>query len=107
MEQIVEKSFLAVPHLVVVLANAVHGVSNPDKMFDETVSNFFVHRVVFRQNERHLQHVLAIESHPGSTISLIKVAAGRQLSTAVEHSDIVESKKPTGENILSCRVFPV
>ncbi len=107
MEQIVKESFLAVPHLVVVLANAVHGVSDPDKMFDKAVSNVFIHGVVFRQNERDLQHVLAIESHPGGTICLIEVTARRELGTAVEHSDIVESKKPAGEDVLTLRVFPV
>jgi hypothetical protein len=68
-EQIVKESVLLIPHLVVAVANAVHGVGDPGEMLDETVGKFLVHGVVVAQNERNLKHALAVESHPCGYVS--------------------------------------
>src|SRR5262249_442337 len=54
-----------------------------------------------------LQHVLAIESHPSGTVSLVEVPAGGKLSTAIEHANIIEPEKSAGEDVLALRVFSV
>ncbi len=45
-QQIVEEPVLLVPHLVVVLADAVHRVRDPHEVLDELEGDLLVHRVV-------------------------------------------------------------
>src|SRR5579862_5487379 len=75
MEKIVEETVCRVPHLIVMHADAIHGIGDPSEMFEEAVGYLLVHGVVVSQNECNLQHVEAIESHPGSAVSLIQVPA--------------------------------
>src|SRR5208337_3987820 len=79
MEKIIKEAVLLIPHLVFVHAESVHGVGNPYEMLDEAVSNLFIHRVVLSENERDLQHVLAVEGHPCRAIGLVKVSAGKHV----------------------------
>ena len=46
MEQIVEESVLTIPHFIVVLANSIHGVGDPEEMFQEPKRNVLVYGVV-------------------------------------------------------------
>ena len=68
-------------------------------MLGELEGDLLVHRVVFGQNQRDLQHVLAVEGHPGGAISLLQRAARGQLRAAIEHADVVETQKSAGEHI--------
>src|SRR5579872_6866823 len=107
MEQVVEEAILAVPHLILVLSNAVHRIGDPKKMLEEPEGNLLVHRVVPGQNERNLQHALAVKRHPCCAISLIEIPAGRKGGTAVKYTDVVESEKSSGEDVLPLRILAV
>jgi hypothetical protein len=63
MKNVVEESVFFVPQFVGVLAETVHGASNPEEMFDEFHGNG--------------EHVLAKERHPGSAVGLFQEAASR------------------------------
>ena len=107
MKQVIEEPVLVVPHFVVVLTNSIHGVCDPEKMLHKPESDILVHRVILRQNERDLQHVLAIESHPSCTVRLVEVTARGKGSTAIEDANVVEPEESACKNILPLRVLPV
>ena len=98
-QQIIEEAVLLIPHLVVMLAEAVHGIGDPHEMLDELEGDLLVHRVVFAQDQGHLQHVLAVERHPGGAVRLLQRAARGQLRAAVEDADVVEAQKAAGEDV--------
>jgi hypothetical protein len=54
-----------------------------------------------------LKHASAKESHPGRSIGLIERPTTGQRLTAVEDTNVIQSKEPATENVLSSRVFPV
>src|SRR5580693_3221505 len=107
MEQIVEEPILGVPHLILMLADPVHRIGDPEEMLYETKGNFFIHGVVLCQNKRNLQHVLAVESHPRRAILLVEMPTGGKLSTAIEHPNIVQPDESSREDISSRRIFSV
>ena len=107
MEEVVEEAVRFIPHLIVVIPNAIHRVRYPHKMLQEAVSYFLISGVVFCQNEGDLEHVLTVECHPRRAIRLIKMSAGRQLCTAVENSDVVEPKKAARKDVSTLRIFTV
>ena len=81
------------------LADAVHRIGDPHEMLDELEGDLLVHRVVFGQDEGHLQHVLAVERHPRRAVRLLQRAAGRELRAAVEDADVVQTQKAAGEDV--------
>src|SRR3954471_24622813 len=107
MKQVVEEPVLVVPHFVVVLTNSIHGVGDPEEMLHKPESDILVHRVVLRQNERDLQHVLAVKSHPSCTVRLVEVTPCGKGSTSIEDANVVEPEESTGKNILPLRVLSV
>src|SRR6476646_11704450 len=107
MEQIVEEAVLAVPHLVVVFPDPIHGVGDPEEVLKEPVGNFLIHGVVVCQNQSDLEHVLAVESHPGSTVGLIQMSARREGRTAIKHTNVVQPEKSAGKHVLSLGILPV
>ena len=106
-QQVVEEAVLLVPHLVVMLAAAVHRIGNPHEMLDELEGDLLVDRVVLGQDEGHLQHVLAVERHPRRPVRLLQRAAGRQRRAAVEDADVVQAQKAAGEDVAPGRVLAV
>src|ERR1700760_3743757 len=60
-----------------------------------------------RQLERNAHQVQRVHRHPGGAVRLVHVAAIRQLCVAVEYADIVESQKPSLENIPALDVLAV
>ena len=52
-----------------------------------------INRLVLREHDGDLEHVLAEESHPCSAIGLLQIPAGRQRRAAVEHADVVEAQE--------------
>jgi hypothetical protein len=62
----------------VVLAEAVHRVRDPDEVLEEPVRVLLVHLVVLGEDEGDLEHVLAVESHPGRPVGLLERASGRK-----------------------------
>src|SRR5271169_4131769 len=107
MEQIVEESVLGVPHLIMILADPVHRIGNPEEMLYEAKGNFLIHGVVLCQNKCDLQHVLAVEGHPRRAIRLVEMPTGGELNTAIEDPDIAQPEESTREDIPSLRVFSV
>src|SRR5262249_49265752 len=65
------------------------------------------HGIVIRQNQRNLQHVLAVKRHPSSAVGLIQMATRGKGSAAIKDPDVVQSEKATGEDVLPLRIFPV
>ncbi len=106
-QQIVEEPVLLVPHLVVVLAAAVHRIGNPHEMLDELEGDLLVHRVVFGQDQGHLQHALAVERHPGRPVRLLQRATGRQRCAAIEDADVVQAQEAAGKDVAPGRVLAI
>ena len=64
-------------------------------------------RIVRRELEGDLEHVLGVEGHPRGAVGLLQIAAGRQRRAAVEDADIVEPEKPPFEEVPAEAVFAV
>ena len=106
-QQVVEEPVLLVPHLVVMLAHAVHRVRDPHEVLDELERDLLVHWVVLRQDQRHVQHALAVERHPRRPVRLLQRSARRQLRAAIEDPDVVEAEETAGEDVATGRVLAV
>jgi hypothetical protein len=106
-EHVVVEAVLFVPHVVLVLARPVHGVGDPDEVLEKLERDLCVHRVVLGKGEGHLQHALAIEGHPGRSVSLFEGAPGGKRGAAIEDTDVVESEKPSCEDVPSVWILPV
>ena len=76
-------------------------------MVDELEGDLRVHVVVVGQDQGHLQHVLAVERHPGRPVRLLQRPARRQLRAAVEDADVVQPQKTPGEDVAPGRVLAV
>ena len=107
MQQVVEEPVLAVPHVVVPVAHAIHGVRDPEEMLEEPIGDLVVHRIRLAEDERDFQHVLAVERHPRRAIRLVEMATGRQLGAAIEHADVVEPEEAAGKHVAPLRVLAV
>ena len=59
------------------------------------------------QDERDLDHVLAVEGHPGGPVGLLQRAAGGQRRAAVEDADVVEAQEAAGEDVAAVGVLAV
>ena len=106
-QHVVEKAVFLVPQFVRRLPHPIHGPGDPEEMLDELERHVLVHRVVERQLQGQLQHVLGIEGHPGGPIRLLQVAARRQGGAAIEHPDVIEAEEPALEDVFAGEVFPV
>src|SRR5215470_13337706 len=100
MQEVVKKPIFAIPHLIVMFANPIHGICDPQEVLEEPEGNVLIHGIVIRQNQRNLQHVLAVERHPGSAVGLIQMATRGKGSAAIKDPDVVQSEKATGEDVL-------
>src|ERR1700752_1804513 len=107
MKQVVEETVLGIPHLVVICSDAVHRIGDPKELFEETKGDLFIHGVVLAENERDLQHVLAVESHPRRAIRLVDMAASGKFGAAVENANIVEAQEAASKNVAPLRIFSI
>src|SRR3954469_5024191 len=107
MKHVVKEALRGVPHLVMVRSNSIHGIRNPKEVLQKSESNVLVHRVVIHQDECNFQHILTIKCHPCRAVRLVEVPAGRQLSTAVEDADIVQSQESSGKDVLALWILSV
>ena len=103
-QHIVEESVRLVPHLVVVLADPVHGVGDPQEMLEEGKGVLLVVRVVVGQHEGDLDHVLAVEGHPGGPVGLLQGPARGERS---EDADVVEAEEAAREDVAALRILAV
>src|SRR5215472_3981299 len=106
-EKVVKETVFFVPHRIVMVANPIHSVGNPDKVFKETVSHFFIGRVVLGKDNGDLKHDFAIQSNPRGAICLFDNSAGGQVGTAIKHANVIQAEKSSGEEIASLRIFAV
>ena len=77
------------------------------EVLHELEDHVLVRRVVRRELDRELEHVLAEQGHPGRAIRLFEVAAGRQWGAAIEHTDVVEAQEPALEHVLAEAILTV
>ena len=89
--------------LVAFVAHAVHRRRDPEEVLVELERQVLVGRIVQRQLDGHLQHVLAEEGHPGGAVGLLQVAAGRQRRAAVEDADVVQAQEAALEDVAAVR----
>ena len=68
---------------------------------------FLVHGVLLGEEERDLEHVLAVERHPSRAVRLLERAARRQRSAPVEDADVVEAEEPPREDVAARGVLAV
>src|SRR5215469_6622465 len=106
-EEVIIETVFFVPHLIVVIANAIHRIGNPDEVFIETISHVLIDRVVLGEDNGNLKHNLAIQSNPCGAISLFDSSPSGQVRTAIKHTDVIEAQKSPGEDIAPLRVFAV
>ena len=89
------------------VADPVHRVGDPHEVLEEVERVLLVLRVVVGQDEGHLDHVLAVEGHPGGAVGLLQGAAGGERRAAVEDADVVEAQEPACEDVAPLRVLAV
>ena len=105
-QHVVEEAVLLVPHADV-LAGVNHRRRDPEVVFDELDAHVGVRRPLERQFPAYFEHVLAEERHPGGTVGLFQVAAGRQRGAAIEHADVVEAEEAAFEHVVPRAILPV
>ena len=60
-----------------------------------------VDRVVHGEFDGDVEHVLAVQRHPGGAVGLLEVAAGRQRRAAVEDADVVQAEEAALEDVVA------
>ena len=104
-EEVVVETILLVPHAV--RAGPVDPRGDVVEVLHELEDHFSIRRVVRRELERKLQHVLAEQGHPRRAIRLFEVTTRRQRGAAVEHTDVVEAEEPALEYVLAEAILTV
>ncbi len=89
------------------VAHRIDRGGDPEEVLDELQHEVFVRRVVLRDRDGELEHVLAEHRHPCGAIGLFEASAGRQLRAAVEDADVVEAEEPTFEEVPALRILAV
>ena len=85
----------------------VHGPSDIQEVPEELGRGFLISPVMFRQFERHSQHIDRIHSHPAGGISLLEFLDPRRHMVAVKYPDIIQTKETTFKNIRSIGILLV
>src|SRR5215469_8602453 len=106
-QNVVEEPILGVPHLVLLLADAIHRISDPYEMLEETIGDIFIHGVILRQSKGDIKHVLAVDGHPRRAICLVEVSPFWQSRTAIKHSNIIQAEESSGEHVPSLWILAV
>ena len=102
---VVIESVLLVPQTGA--ADGIDGISDGDEVLEEFRRHIFRGRVIAGQFQRHREHGIAEESHPGRSIGLFELAAVGQRFGAVEHADVVEPEEAAAEDVVALRVLAV
>ena len=71
----------------------VDSITNINKVLKKFGCNILVNRTLQRELERNRKHRQTKRGHPRCPIRLIESAASRQRTRAVEHSNVIQSKK--------------
>src|SRR5262252_1047053 len=101
-QDVVVESVRLVPHLVVVIANPVHGVGDPDEVLEKRERVLLVLFLVVGQDEGNLQHVLAVEGHPGGSVGLLQGPARRERRAPVDRKS---TRLNSSHTVISYAVF--
>src|SRR5678815_3755075 len=76
-------------------------------MVSELKSHVFKGGIVGGKFDTDFQHVLTEQRDPRSAIRLFQMATGGQCCAAIEHTDVVQPKETTLEQVLAVAVFTV
>src|SRR5215472_7288295 len=106
-EDVIIETVFFVPHRIVMIANPIHCIGNPNEVFIETVSQAFIDRVVLGKDNGELTHDLAKQSNPCGAIGLFDNSSGWQVGAPIKYANVVQAEKSSGENIAPLRVFAV
>lgn len=74
---------------------------------EELGRNVLVDGVVLGEFKSDVEHVEAVECHPGRSISLSKLSTGRKRLRTVESTDVVQAEESTLEDVVSSRILSV
>ena len=80
---------------------------DPNEMLGKLDGHVFVKRIVGRQLDGDLQHVLGEHGDPRGAVSLLEAAAGGQRRAAVEDADVVQPEEAAFKQVLAKAVFAV
>ena len=105
-QDIVVEPVLLVPHAVRPDRDSSRGRSSRNCSANLR-RHVFVGRVVRRQLDADLEHVLAEQRHPRRAVGLLEMAAGRQRRAAVEDADVVQAQEAALEDVLAEAVLAV
>src|SRR5262245_39895667 len=67
-QDVIVEAVLLIPHAV--WANAVHGAGNPQELFGKFFRKILIGRIMSSDLDNYLEHALAVEGHPGRSVSL-------------------------------------
>src|SRR5262245_49020946 len=82
-QDVVEKSVLFVPHLVLPLTDAIQSGGDPEEMLQIAERLLLVDVIVTRELEGNLEHALREEHHPRRPVGLLQAAPSWQRLAAV------------------------
>src|SRR5262249_36718276 len=106
-EEVIIETVFFVPHLIVMTANPIHRIGNPDEVFEELVSRLLIDRVVLGKDNGDLKHDLAKQGDPCGAIGLFNRSPGRRGGAAIKHANVIQAEKSSGEDIAPLRGFSV
>src|SRR5271163_10696 len=70
-QHVVEEPVLFIPHPLA-LATTEQGICDPEKMLEKLLAHVRIYRLVLREFDGDLEHVLAEERHPSRAIGLFQ-----------------------------------
>src|SRR5947207_2104126 len=99
MKDVVIEFVLVVPQTNSFAAKAVHCGGDREEMLEKLGRDIFVNVVLTRELDRNSHQVQAKHSHPTGAVALFEMRTVVENFVAIEHADVVESKKAALENI--------
>src|SRR3954469_21231831 len=102
-----KKAVVLIPQFVVVEADPIHGDGNVDEMLEELAGQLLIARIIHGQFQSDGQHIETEHRPPARPICLLDGPASWERGAAVEHPDVIQSKKSAFEKILARFILAV
>src|SRR5688500_1622626 len=77
------------------------------KVFEKFGGHIFKRRIVISYFDSHIHHIERVCAHPTGTVCLFKLHFAGEMKVAVEHTDVIETKKSAFEDVVAVHIFPV
>src|SRR5260221_6265122 len=106
-QDIVKELVLLVPQRDMLFTDVLHRRGDVHEVIDILQEDILVGGVLFGELERHTDHVDTEHRHPARAVALLEVSACWQLRTTVKDADVVQSEKPTPEQVVALLVFAI